>query len=136
MHQPVLRSDERLYIMTGSADRHFVLSLPQATTTPEQAAQLEAVLADATQYRQRGGDGGLLDYLPSAVPSSVAELSTTVANAAATVYTKATTITAAEVGGAVSTAVVFTGKAVSAGLVAGAEYAGWGLQWYVVRCCL
>lgn len=141
---PVLRTSATSYVLPGSSDnsKQVVLSfgrdcaaaaLEQFDKLLSSVAQVRRGLsdtrADAAQSKAAVSSSATAAPLaPEAGASGVAAES---AAASPTAAAASEASTAATLGTYVATGVVFAGKAVSQGLVVGAEYSGAGLRWCV-----
>lgn len=142
---PVLRTSATSYVLPGSSDnsKQVVLSFGRDCATAA-LEQFDTLLSSVAQVRRGLSDAradaaqSKTDIAASAAPvPATAEAGASGAAAESTAAsplagTAAEASTTATLGTYVATGVVFAGKAVSQGLVVGAEYSGAGLRWCVL----
>ena len=151
VNQPVLKSEERVFILPAEAGRHYVVYVANdvASTTVE---QFEEALSATTQLRAHAAPPSAAAPEPAAAVSAPATPTPTTPSAAAASSASSSAIvpassassstalarpspqasppafSAAGVGAALSTAILFTGKVAATALVTGAELAGKGVS--------
>ena len=106
--QPVLKAEERVYILPAEASHHFVIYVG-ADAAADIVSAFDRVLMEATQLRARvvHHTAGEIQYPPSA----------------------AGPLTISAAGEAVASAITITGRLAAAALVAGANVAAQGIAW-------
>jgi len=131
--QPMLRSSPLTYVLPYGVDRQYVISFP-ATVSATLLQLFDDAAAKASELRRGLSDPtaaarSRLTASQSLVVAQPVQLAASGPAVGLSVDALPEPSTAATVGSYVATGVVFAGKALSKGLVVGADYGGQGVKW-------
>lgn len=137
VEQPVMKSDDRLYLLPAQDGKTFVVSIDGAVSAST-VAEFEEVLAECTNFRRRDNHALVIDRQTATPPAQGQAIVPTATNgvAAGAITSSARPIGTAgisvsDVGSGISTGVLLAGKVAAGALVIGADYAGRGVKWSV-----